>query len=117
MEQTFITVTEKAPQLSGLEESAARQFLVDYESYKNRIEDPSNVVQMHRCIEHEDLLELLESTTDKFRCHPKGGVAAALAAQPVEGTEEMSLTSTEGESNEKSYIRLSNDHACNYYAC
>ena len=64
MEQQFIAITEKAPKLSMLEEGLAREFLADYDSYENRVEDLNNVVPMRRCLEKADILELFNTTTE-----------------------------------------------------
>ena len=62
MEQHFIAITEKAPKLTMLEEGLAREFLADYDSYENRVEDINNVVPMRRCLEKADIFELLDAT-------------------------------------------------------
>jgi hypothetical protein len=115
MEQHFIAVTEKAPRLRELEEKLATEFLRDYDSYENRVENAADVVPMRRCLEMDDLEELLVATEDKLRLAPpvaegapaEGGVAAAIAA---EDNEDESDGDTIPEDDEVVYVRLSNPH-------
>ena len=91
MEQQFIAVTEKAPHLTDLEASSAKTFLREFASYKNRIEDVASVVSMRRCLEADDLVELLEASEGVVlveRPAAPVGVAAALAAEEAPGAQE-----------------------------
>ena len=114
MEQQFIAITEKAPRLTMLEEGLAREFLAEYDSYENRVEDCSNVVPMRRCLEKADLMELLDATEGLWelakvtvKASGEGSVASALAAEESESDEE---DSEEEEEKEKAYVKLSNEH-------
>ena len=114
MEQQFIAITEKAPRLTMLEEGLAREFLAEYDSYENRVEDGSNVVPMRRCLEKADLLELLDATEglwDLARVPAQvpvaDGVAAALAAEDSESEEEEE---EEKEEDVTVFVKLSNEH-------
>ena len=122
MEQHFIAVTEKAPRLRELEEGLARIFLRDYDSYANRVESVEDVVLMRRCLEKDDLDELLVATESKILTVTeapswKSGIAAAIAAEDSEDQSGDDTSEKESEGNgeeklnvERFYIRLSNEH-------
>ena len=48
MDQHFIAVTEKAPRLRSLDEKMAREFLAEFDSYENRVEESGNVVPLRK---------------------------------------------------------------------
>jgi hypothetical protein len=121
MEQQFIVVTEKAPRLLALEVSAASTFLHEYANYTNRVEDVNGMVPMRRCLEAQDLEELVEATDGIIAILPAGvlppvapqNVAANLFAEMAgeeadieeEGAESDAETVPDG-----AYVRLSNEH-------
>ena len=121
MEQHFIAVTEKAPRLRMLDEKLATEFLRDYDSYENRVERAEDVVPMRRCLEKDDLEELLVATEDVLEARPAAaaapagaGVAAALAAEDSAEDSDTEESGSVGESDigygERQYVRLSNEH-------
>ena len=122
MEQQFIAITEKAPKLTMLDEVLAREFLAEYDSYENRVEDINSVVPMRRCLEKADILELLDATEGIIQwqmvitpgpAHVAGGFAAALAAEEGSAREEeydMEEDDMLEEEEDKIYTKLSNEH-------
>jgi hypothetical protein len=124
MEQQFIAVTERAPRLAKLDAVLAQKFLREYASYLNRVAG-GGIVAMARCLERDDLDELVDATDGIFEILLPGPVGAAqgevVAGEAEEGqdagSEEEDEDSTVNSSvapvgarGPQRFVRLSDEH-------